>query len=318
MTLHLACAADESYVGHCAAMLHSVVTRNPESAIQVHFLHDPGFSLDCQEKLRTVVEGGGGRVRFLAIEDSAVAGLPVMGRIPRIMWYRVFLPERLPEIDRVLYLDADTLAMDSLRPLWETDLGDGYVAAVSGVFEPHYADRPRALGLPEGQEYFNSGVLLFNLEAMRADRCTTRIVDFARGQDLLWPDQDALNVVLGGRRVHLHPRWNCMNSLFLFPQARTVFGHQMVRDACRDPGILHFEGPDLAKPWHYLSKHPFRRAYRRHRAETPWPKVAVEGRTWQNRLLKPLPARATIKILTHWPRVRARLRTARLRRRPTR
>jgi lipopolysaccharide biosynthesis glycosyltransferase len=219
------------------------------------------------------------------------------------MWYRIFLPGLLPQVDRVLYLDSDTLVVDSLHPLWDQAL-DAYVAAVPNVFEPQYADRPRQLGLPAEQTYFNSGVLLFNLTQMRAANCTEQIVSYARHESLLWPDQDALNVVLGSRRVDLHPRWNCMNSLFLFPQARDVFGADAVREACANPAIVHFEGPELAKPWHYLSKHPFRADYRRHRAATPWPHFDVEGRTRTNKLLRPLPTRSAIVVLTRLARAK--------------
>ncbi len=307
MVMHIACAADEPYIGHCAAMLDSLFVHNRDDEIQVHYLHAPEFSSACRAQLRALVDGLGGRIEFLEIGDSAVSGLPTMDRIPRAMWYRIFLPELLPDLDRILYLDADTLVVDRLAPLWETPLDGRYVGAVSNVFEPQYADRPRRLGLPNTQEYFNSGVLLFNLDAMRAGGCTKRIVDFARAEDLLWPDQDALNVVLGARRESLHPRWNCMNSLFLFPQAREVFGVQRLREACRNPGIVHFEGPELAKPWHYLSKHPYRRSYEEHRSRTPWPDVVVEGRTWPNRLLRPLPARVAIATQVRWARLRPRL-----------
>jgi lipopolysaccharide biosynthesis glycosyltransferase len=231
-----------------------------------------------------------------------------MGRIPLVMWYRVFLPELLPSADRVLYLDADTLVVAPLSPLWDEPLDGSYLAAVSNVLEPQYAARPAELGLPATQAYFNSGVLLFNLDAMRADRCTHEILRVARDEKLLWPDQDALNVVLGARRVALHPRWNCMNSLYLLPEAYDTFPRDVVDDACRRPAIVHFEGPKLAKPWHYLSKHPYRGAYEHHRRNTPWPDVAVEGRTWRNRLLRPLPTRTTITLLGRSLELRSKVR----------
>lgn len=88
-----------------------------------------------------------------------------------------------------------------------------------------------------------------------------------------------------------------MNSLYLLPEATAVFGAEVVREACTHPAIVHFEGPALAKPWHYLNKHPFRRAYAAHRAATPWPDVPVTGRTFGNRLLRPLPTKLTLGVL---------------------
>jgi lipopolysaccharide biosynthesis glycosyltransferase len=297
MTMHVACAADEAYVGHCATMLHSLLTRHASDGVVVHFLHAPTFDADDRARLAAHIERNGGTVELHAIDDAHLAGLPAINGIPPIMWNRVFLPELLPDVDRVLYLDADTLIVDDLRPLWREPLADTYVAAVTNVLEAAHEHHARELGLPPDQPYFNSGVLLFNLDEMRAGDCTARITRYARGERLRWPDQDALNAILGTRCRSLHPRWNCMNSLFLLPEATDVFGAKVVREARAHPAIVHFEGPVLAKPWHYLSKHPFRRAYLEHRAATPWPDAPMTGRTLGNRLLRPLPPRVTLGVL---------------------
>ena len=99
------------------------------------------------------------------------------------MWYRIFLPELLPDVDRVLYLDVDTLAMDSLEPLWATDLGGNYLAArdqrVRGAGS---ATAPPSSGWPGREAYFNSGVLLLNLDADAPRRPRRRAREFAAEQ----------------------------------------------------------------------------------------------------------------------------------------
>jgi lipopolysaccharide biosynthesis glycosyltransferase len=291
--IHVACAADETYAPHCAAMLHSLISHQRASDVHVHFLHQPTMAASVLERLRSMVTALGVVIRFHPIADQAVEGLPEMGRISRVMWYRVFLPELLPELDRILYLDCDTIVMDDLRPLWETDLDGCLLGAVRNVFERGAAGRAGSLGLAGPEQYFNSGVLLLNLDAWRKEDCSRRLLDYARtnARSLVWPDQDALNVMMERRWYSLHPRWNSQNSLFYFAHAREVFGDQPVREATRQPGILHFEGGELAKPWHYLCKHPFRQEYYRHLAATPWPVSPQEGRTLGNILLKRLPMR---------------------------
>ncbi|HUP91356.1 MAG TPA: glycosyltransferase family 8 protein [Solimonas sp.] len=289
--IHIACAADQAYVPHAAAMLRSLIVRQAARPVQIHFLHGPALPTPQLETLRGMVEALGARILFHPIPDQRVADLPEMGRISRVMWYRVFLPELLPGVDRVLYLDCDTIVMDSLDALWDSDLGANYLGAVNNVFEPGRGVRAVHLGLKGPECYFNSGVLLFNLSAWREHDCAGRVLAFARANSarLAWPDQDALNVVMAGRWLALHPRWNCQNSLFYFAHARNVFGAEVTSAATRDPGILHFEGGALAKPWHYLCKHPYRGEYFAQRAGTPWPEVSIEGRTAVNRLLRPLP-----------------------------
>jgi lipopolysaccharide biosynthesis glycosyltransferase len=268
--LHVACAAEGRYLAHSAAMLHSAVTRGGTD-VHVHYLHGPGEPAEPLRRLREMLARLGAGATFHEIPRERVAGLPVMDEFTAAMWYRIFLPELVPAADRVLYLDVDTLVVDSLAPLREIDLSGSYVAAVTNALMPQHAGRPGRLGLPEGQLYFNSGVLLMNLDAMRRDRCTDALREFAagRGPELEWPDQDTLNMVLGGRRLALHPRWNYMNSMrWVF--ALYAFGEDEIGEAARSPAIRHFEGPTHNKPWHWAAEREDVELWEAHRRETPW------------------------------------------------
>jgi lipopolysaccharide biosynthesis glycosyltransferase len=266
-TLHVSCAAEGDYVVHAAAMLDSVLFQTRELEVKAHFLHGPGLGRKATDLLRRVTDAGRGRIEFHEIPDSALAGLPTLAQFTPAMWYRVFLPELLPDLGKVLYLDADTIAADTLEPLWRTDLGDHYVGAVTNVFQQNHIQRPAELGLAGPEVYFNSGVLLMNLARMRADGASDELRAYARAHahEIEWPDQDTLNVVLGPRRLPLHPRWNCMNSMFAFRAARKVFGRKPLGEARRHPGIRHFEGPGVNKPWNEGCVTPLRELYARHR-----------------------------------------------------
>jgi lipopolysaccharide biosynthesis glycosyltransferase len=270
--LHIACAADAGYAPHSAAMLHSVMAHRGTSEVRIHYLHGPRFPDRSAQLIREMVERGGAAISFWEIADERIAGLPEMEFVTSPMWYRIFLPELLPDVDRVLYLDVDTIALDSLEPLWETDLAASYIAAVTNVFYMRsHAQRALDLGI-EPADYFNSGVVLMNLELMRRDDSSSALFEYARAHaaELAWPDQDALNVVLGKRRFALHPRWNCMNSVLLFPWAADVLGAEAVDEARANPAIRHFEGPTINKPWHDESQSPMRDVYFAQRRQTPF------------------------------------------------
>lgn len=271
--LDVSCAVQGAYVPHSAAMIRSLLTATPGHTVRVHYLHGPRLRPWTRRRLARFVAGLGGEVVFHRIADRAVGGLPVSGYFTAAMWYRILLPELLPGVGRVLYLDVDTLALDDVSPLWDVDLDGAYLGAVTNVFEHRFAGRPAELGLAGPEVYFNSGVLLLNLDEMRRGGAAERIraVATERGDALLWPDQDALNVVLGERRVALHPRWNAMNSVFLFDWADEVFGAAAVAEARERPAIRHFEGPGPNKPWAADSFAPHRDAYATHRRATPWP-----------------------------------------------
>ncbi|MEJ7804281.1 MAG: glycosyltransferase family 8 protein [Candidatus Limnocylindria bacterium] len=274
MRLDIACAAEgQAYVAHCAAMLHSLLESNRDHDVHVHFMHGADIGGDVQKALAGMIEREGGTVAFLHIGDDAVAGLPTKDFTRTATWYRIFLPELLADVDRVLYLDADLLVLDSLAPLWSVDLRNRWVGAVTNVLQDEHSHRPASLGLAGPRVYFNAGVLLMNLEEMRRDRCSHAVFEYGvvNADQLEWRDQDALNVVLGSRRVTLHPRWNCMNSFYSFPKTARIVGRLALRQALRHPAIRHFEGPGQNKPWHPDADSAARALYLRHARRTPWP-----------------------------------------------
>jgi lipopolysaccharide biosynthesis glycosyltransferase len=279
--LHVGCAIEGAYVPHSAAMLHSVLAHSGGRPVTVHYLHGPQLPRHPRGPLTEMVERHGGTIEFVTVPDEELAGLPVAGFTLKATWYRALVADLLPALERILFLDADLLALDDLGPLWDTELGGRHLAAVTNVFQADHLHRPAELGIDRPQRYFNAGVMLLDLDALRRDECARAMRDFgvAHADDLMFRDQDALNVVLGESRLELHPRWNFMNSFVHFPWAAYAFGAEALDEARRRPGIRHFEGPDRNKPWHWLCQDPARELYFEHRRHTPWPEVEIEGRT---------------------------------------
>ena len=296
--MDIACAADAHYVPHCATMLHSLFCHSADYRIRVHFLYPACLPSDMFSQFQDFINQCGGEFLPTEVPDAEVEDLFATAEISRVAWYRSLLPQLRPSLDRVLYLDCDTLIIDSLVDLWNVELGNNLIAAVPNVVDSRIATRHHALGVPADQTYINSGVLLMNLRAMREEKCTEQILAHARehGTRLIWVDQDSINKVLGVRCRKLSARWNCQNSLFYWRSAKDVFGEDELQAAISNPAVIHFEGPGIAKPWHPLCRHPYTRHYRHHRSETPWP-LEIPGASWRHRLMLLLPLRITPPLL---------------------
>ena len=279
--IEVGCAVEGGYVRHSAATLHSVLEHAGRSGARVHYVHDGSVPAAELEPLARMVERMGGEIEFVTAPEEVTRGLPTEGFTGKATWYRAFAADLLPHLDRVLFLDADVVAADALAPLWETDVSEHYLAAVTNVFQDDLVFRAVELGFDRPEEYFNAGVMLLNLALIRRDGRIAAIREYARAHagELLFRDQDALNVALAGRRLPLHPRWNCMNSMHLFPSATDVFGELALEEALANPGIRHFEGPGPNKPWaHDFLQVPHGELYFAHRRGTPWPEVEIERR----------------------------------------
>lgn len=109
---------------------------------------------------------------------------------------RLALPELLPEEHRALWLDVDTIVTEDIGALFDTDLGGCPVGAVR---EPPWS-RP-------GRVYYNAGVLLMDLDALRGDLCRA-LIRQVNTVPMDFKDQDAINEVCKGRIWALSPIWN--------------------------------------------------------------------------------------------------------------
>lgn len=288
--LPIACAADDRYIPHCAAMLHSLAVSNPGAEVQVHFLHDADADPSLVDELGRFAASLGLGWRAHQVTEEQRGRFPDHPLYGRSAWYRVLLPELLVELDAVLYLDADTIVTGSLAPLLATDLAGAPVGAVTNALYPGTPLGFLAeLGVRDPGGYFNSGVLLLDLARWREEAIADDVLAFvAAGPGLgEWPDQAALNATLADRRLALAPRWNVQNTVFDLPDALLPFSAAELAEAREWPAVVHFIGPH--KPWHHRCKHPMRARYFEHRHQTPWPDQPIEGATALNRALRLLP-----------------------------
>ena len=307
--MHIALAVDQAYLPWSAVAVLSCLDHGGPD-VTVHVLHDGslGRGGDIQ-RLSSMVQEAGRTFVDHVVDDPRVATLPSIAPYGSVVWLRFLLPEVLPEVDRVLYIDADTLVVSDLAPLMGVDLGEAPLGAVANVVYAEHRPHLRALGFEDYRRFLNSGVLLFDLDQFRAEGISEALLTVARDRaaELKWPDQDVLNLVLAGRWHPLDARWNAQQTLWIEPElAADVLGGEVADEAKASPGILHFEGPDLAKPWHTLNTHPWRGQWRATLARTPWRDVGLQDRSLTTMLLRAVPEHTRVRAYRRLLRWRGR------------
>lgn len=160
--LHIAVCLDSGYVMPTGVMMYSVCVNNPEVDIDFHVLVDESVTkIDQQDLIDTVQSFHGKRVLFYSVKSIITQRFPLIKqRLTRAAYYRLFLSDTLlPAIEKVLYLDCDTIVRHSLLRLWNTDLTGYAVGVVMDVSDGDIRIYNR-LRYPFTKGYFNSGVLL--------------------------------------------------------------------------------------------------------------------------------------------------------------
>ena len=200
--------------------------------------------------------------------------------------YRLKAPSVLSQLDKVLYLDTDTMVRKDLRDLFATPMDGCYIAGVPVVWaQAKKHDRNRWLrqsGIPGMDEYVNSGVLLMNLKAMREDDIESKCLALVGKKEFapLDPaDQLILNYVCYGKIGFVPCRYNVtMSNMKEADKVKVFYSAKEARDAFDDPAIIHWTG--AGKPWKYydvLLAHEWWRRY----AQSSFKDVAL------NRVAKP-------------------------------
>ncbi len=296
--IEIACSADARYLPHVSAMLHSLLTHTRQRPLRVWLMHGRDLPEDGRARVAAVTSEFGASLEFLRVPDKMAEGFPTR-KFHYSCWYRIMLPELLPQLDRILYLDCDVIVTDDLAPLWSTDLGGKlFGAATNPLFPPIYKTVRETLGIKDFRDYLNSGVLLLDLAQMRAAGTLKQLHTYAMTHpDNSCPEQDALSVLTRGRWLSLHPRWNTQTTLYDLKPARLPYPEAVIKEALAKPAVVHFNGP--FKPWQLLCKHPLKQLYFDHLRQTSWPEQPVEMTGWGYRLLQPFSHSAQYWILMH-------------------
>ena len=173
--------------------------------------------------------------------------------------------------------------VDSISPLWKVDLCGALLAAVDVPGSERTMTRLEMCAI---NGYFNSGVLLIDLDQWRKTRALDQALDYISANSArVRHDQDALNACFYGRRKHLEYEWNATWPFF-YP---AVYGTPLlplskheVEAVQRNVRIIHFNGP--TKPWSYFCDHPRRAEYWRYLRMTDWQNFVPADRTRKNQM----------------------------------
>lgn len=157
---------------------------------------------------------------FQCINVSAQDIFPNDG--PNIMPYygymttlRAGLTRILPDyVGTVLWLDPDTVVVDDISDIWNTEITYQYFAAVEEVRNHNHTLKP----------YYNAGVMLMNLRKLRDDGMDQKIIDEINQQHYEHLEQDVLNYL-------------CFKHIRRLP---SCYSDSYVSEPCKHPRIKHF------------------------------------------------------------------------------
>lgn len=230
-TLNITLISDSAYIEHVNITIYSII-KNKSPDTKLHFFVIGAGLSDKEIKEVEKANDPDNNVKVTVLNNKynfyKLLNIKIhkSHHVSRTDLLRFALPNIFPKLDKILYMDGDTIVQGDLSVLYNTDLKDRYVGA---VLDP---DRPlaNALRLPA---YFNNGVLLLNLPYMRKDHISRKMIEDRLLNYLdTFVTQDTFNKILLSRTKFLPSTYNCITAL---------------EDTCANATIIHWAGPK--KPW---------------------------------------------------------------------
>lgn len=257
--------------GHYSVWVGTVmqsILEHTDSRICFHILHDETVSEENKRKLTQVAHQKGDSIQFHFIDTSIFDD--VKERLHRFTvgtMFRLMLPEMLPNLDKIIYLDADLLVNLDIKELWNIDISNYFVAGVRDYGTCHHTFTPYPVreGMVDRQNYINAGVLILNLNKIRSygnikNQSIQYLID--NPESSLF-DQDALNVVCRNSILILDDKWNVYVCIVRFENNKEL-------DDC----IYHYAGTTVI----LYSGHKVDVEYFKILNKTPWANVESEKR----------------------------------------
>lgn len=305
LPLYVAYASDENYAPIAAVSILSLMEHNQDAPeIIVYYLAD-NMSEQSKEKLREIVEQYQRTILFFDMKDIVTRlkeiGATAFGKSSNYSTYaRIFIQNFVEDtIEKILFLDCDTLICGSLQPLFEEELGHYALASTKDVLPEYYCKK---LGIAKEAFYFNTGVLLINLPQWRKLACEERAVKIMLNKHpYYWmPDQDTLNVAFQNEIKVLDARYNCLsaNIIWHYKSLKKVYEvrenyytKKEIDNARKNPVIIHMV-PDLFnRPWQEGKGNFMAKEWRAYLGKTRFAENFVymkKEETWKRKLLKKL------------------------------
>ena len=244
-------ASNDKYASFVATTMASICY-NTKSFCNFYIL-DSGISNLNKKRIEFLKEKFNNfSIEYLHIDLSKFSDFKLLPHIPLDAYSRFFIPILKPELDKAIYLDVDISVLGDIKELYDVDLKDRCLGAVS---EYHSIEQQKTLAkrldikYNDKKQFFNSGILLINSKKWRESNIIRRLFKIQdKYNDVLeWGDQDVLIKQFYENYLVLDIKFNLLTGQIIYKNNFSGKVEKMVDNAIKNPIIRHFETP--GKPW---------------------------------------------------------------------
>ena len=272
---NIAFGIDKFYIPMMGILMTSLAKNNPSKSFCFHVFLDDMDDVD-RKKFEKFCAAEKVQINFYYVLPDFFKNFYVDKGYSIAIFYRIIAAEFLArELDNLIYMDSDMLCLQSSEDFFQELPENILLAAVedSGSWIPEHKQK---INLAEDYKYFNTGILYLNLKIWREENISEKTLEILSQEKFLFPDQDALNIVVfrGGYGVKYVS--DKFNYFFRVDGVEQKFRADVV--------IEHFAGQ--LKPWHAWCESDLKKIYEDYQKISEWRDFKYLPRNYQeNRLM---------------------------------
>ncbi len=276
-------ASDDNFAEMMGISILSLLDNNKGEKIRFHIL-DGGISRENKAILNKISEKYQAEMFFVDVKNMLDPDMK-QRRGSLSTFSRLYLDKFLPrDIEKILYLDCDTLILKSLKDFYGTDVSGYFFAGVNDCVSKAHI---KAVGLEGGGNYMNAGVLLINLGKWREENASEKFIEFSKthNNNVLYADQGIINGVFGKASLMMPPEYNCYTAMYdftykdltAFRKPWKYYDENTIEASKNDPAIVHFTTSFLSlRPWEENCRHPFAEEWLKYKAASDWAEIPLK------------------------------------------
>ena len=289
MRISVAYACNEKYMIQTEISIISLFENNMEIDEIIIYFIDMGITELSRRNLKELIDIYHGRLNIIPFSRWE-SDLPVgnTGRHIKSVYAKLFFG-RINDLERILYIDSDTVIVDSIRVLWEMDMQKCVIAGVQTVSTLKTKEK---IGLSKNDLVINDGVVLIDLNKWRKYNFEEKCIEFIKRWKGNPPilSEGTINFVCRGYLRRLSLRFNTTSACKDYTSNEIVlmtgmdyYSQKEMDEAAKNPCIIHYASGFHKRPWIFGSTHPYREEYLKYRKLSKWSSKPLEKSQFMKR-----------------------------------
>jgi len=282
--MHVLYCCNDDYCPYTGISIVSLFENNKNLTELVVYI--AGLDISSENRLKLEQVANEYKREIIVIDAEQIEEQLIINKVSdyrgnKITFYRLFIDQLIPDkVERLLYIDGDTVIVDSLEELETFGFEDNKACAM--IRERVFKGYNTIIGIKESDNYYNAGVTLFNMITWRSLKCSDRLLAGVREGRANYhlADQDLLCSVINENiqtlpvRFNVHSLWlsiGIKNLYWYFDvDENNLYSIDEIHGAIENPAILHCSVGNTGTPWQRGNKNPFKMEWEEYKKISPW------------------------------------------------